>query len=145
MPAIQDTVGEAHVFQRTPCWAPPRLDGYFTTKESWVLRNIPWASWFYRIYTYLFYETGMYIFVTLGDRAEKTKKIIARYHSRKVKNQELAKKLTPTYMPGCKRMTPSDHYLKTFNEKHVHLHTESIEEIDEDGIILNNGEKIKQY
>jgi len=56
-----------------------------------------------------------------------------------VKDQSLAQKLTPRYDMGCKRITPSDDYLQTFNKDNVTLVTDTINEITKDGIKTNDG------
>ena len=56
-----------------------------------------------------------------------------------VNDAELAKKLTPSYDMGCKRITPSDDYLQTFNLDNVTLVTETIEEVTENGIKTCDG------
>ena len=43
---------------------------------------------------------------------EKVRKLFTGHINKTVKNPETAKKLTPTYDMGCKRITPSDTYLQ---------------------------------
>ena len=65
---------------------------------------------------------------------------LVRSHIRKVvKDPETARKLTPSYDMGCKRITPSDHYLQAFNKAEVSLVTERIREITEDGVRTEDG------
>ena len=65
---------------------------------------------------------------------------VVRAHIRKVvKDPETARKLTPSYDMGCKRITPSDHYLQAFNKAEVSLVTEKIREITEDGVRTEDG------
>ena len=45
------------------------------------------------------------------------------------KDPETARKLTPSYDMGCKRITPSDDYLQAFNSEKVSLVTEGITEV----------------
>ena len=58
-----------------------------------------------------------------------------------VQDQQIAHKLTPDYGIGCKRITPSDHYLQAFNLPHVHLISEKIDKLDETGIWTLDGSK----
>ena len=65
---------------------------------------------------------------------------LVRAHIRKVvKNPETARKLTPSYDMGCKRITPSDDYLQAFNSEKVSLVTEGITEVTETGIRTEDG------
>ena len=53
---------------------------------------------------------------------EKIRKTIRRT----INDPKIAEKMTPKYPLGCKRMTPSDSYLQTFNLSHVSLQTGGI-------------------
>ena len=65
---------------------------------------------------------------------------LVRAHIRKVvTNPDTAKKLTPRYDMGCKRITPSDDYLQAFNSEKVSLVTEGITEVTETGIRTEDG------
>ena len=65
---------------------------------------------------------------------------LVRAHIRKVvKDPETARKLTPSYDMGCKRITPSDDYLQAFNREEVSLVTAGIREITETGIRTADG------
>lgn len=144
VPSIEGQVKHLSVFQRSPCWSPPRLNGEYTKTQKWCFQNIPAWALLYRFYLFVFYEMGLWVFATNNARAQKTKMLISKWHKRCVKGDaDLAKKLTPDYMPGCKRMTPSDGYLKTFNKEHVDLVTDEIQEIVENGIMLKNGKIIE--
>ena len=45
---------------------------------------------------------------------EKVRQMFTGHINKTVKNPETAKKLTPTYDMGCKRITPSDTYLQVY-------------------------------
>ncbi len=61
-------------------------------------------------------------------------KLMQDYYKATIKNPEVCAKLTPIYEMGCKRITPSNHYLQSFNKDNVHLVTEKIMHFTEDGI-----------
>ncbi|MBE7172579.1 MAG: NAD(P)/FAD-dependent oxidoreductase, partial [Williamsia sp.] len=54
---------------------------------------------------------------------------------KQVKDPELRKKLTPRYKIGCKRILKSDDYYPVFNQSHVSLVTDPIEQFLPDGIL----------
>ena len=60
--------------------------------------------------------------------------IFKRWHLGCVKDKEVADKLLPRYELGCKRITPSDTYLKAYNNPNVHLITDKIEKLTEKGV-----------
>jgi len=67
-------------------------------------------------------------------------KAVRKWHNVAVKDKDLADRMTPTYSMGAKRITPSDEYLKTFNEPHVKLCDEKIEAITKTGIKTSSQE-----
>ena len=132
------------VFQRTPCWSPPRgnfpMPGWMKTMFAlvpvtntlyrWLLF---WrAEWRYRV----LFTTSWWVTRRLAEEAH-TK--VRTYIRAAVKDQELAVRLTPTYEMGCRRITPSDHYLNTFNMDNVHLNTSRIEAVTKSGIRTADG------
>ena len=67
---------------------------------------------------------------------------LVRAHIRKVvKDPETARKLTPSYDMGCKRITPSDDYLQAFNKDNFRLVTENIQRLSEKGVVTSDGEE----
>jgi len=152
--AVQ-TVPELHkmgvesltVFQRTPAWAPPKQDFVF---PSWVKVLFSWVPLANRLYRYrIFWEHELRFRILFTREKWITQRLasyvhglVKRYINYAVKDPELREKLTPDYHMGCKRITPSDTYLKTFNKENVKLVTEKIAKITESGIETEDG---KQY
>ncbi len=57
--------------------------------------------------------------------------------------EALAKALTPTgFEVGCKRMTPSDDYVKTFTRDHVHLVESGVSDLYSDGVVTADGTRV---
>lgn len=142
VPTICDVVDQITVFQRTPCWSPPKLDGEIPGWLKTVFYYIPGALYLRRLSIFLLQEFNYFAaFRTnsfLGGRVRKT---LEKYHRKVVEDPETAEKLLPTFAPGCKRITPSDDYLQSFNRENVHLITESIQEFTENGIKTSDGKE----
>ncbi len=66
-------------------------------------------------------------------------KLMQDYYKATIKDPVTCAKLTPSYEMGCKRITPSNHYLQSFNKENVHLVTEKIVNFMEDGIQTEDG------
>ena len=66
-------------------------------------------------------------------------KLAEAYIRYQVKDKETAKKLTPDYIMGCKRILVSNQYFPTFNRKNVELVTEGIREVTENSTITVDG------
>lgn len=54
-------------------------------------------------------------------------------------NEELARKLIPTWPPGCRRLTPGDRYLESLVEDNVETVFGSIQNMDETSIYMSDG------
>jgi len=147
VPNLADTeVKSLTVFQRTPCWSPPRLDFAYPEWIKTMFAMIPITN---TIHRWFYFWRNEYLFRIIFSRSNwLTKKMsvgvhkLIRKHVRKtVKNPDLAKKLIPSYDMGCKRITPSDTYLSAYNKENVHLETEKIEKFTSNGILTEDGKE----
>ena len=141
------------VFQRTACWAPPQGNFQYPRFVIRLFSAIPILQLLYRWYLFCSNEI---IFFVLFMLPSKNVPIVGHIHSLvqwavrywvkshvmcSVNDPITAEKLTPKFPLGCKRMTPSDLYLQSFNEDHVHLCTANIEEFNRSGITTIDGQK----
>ena len=148
VPRISDMgVESLTVFQRTPTWSGPRVTNFkFTNRAKFMFKCLPGLQRLYRWLVFWRFETRFFpLFImpnkdipVVGWLHEKMQsyihKDIRKYITEVVKDPETADKLTPKYPLGCKRITPSNSYIQTFNKKNVHLVTEKIERITEKGV-----------
>ena len=74
-----------------------------------------------------------------GLLREKTERNVANRVMEIVKDPDVAKKLIPNYIMGCKRITPSNDYLHAYNRDNVTLVTDQIKCFMEDGIKTEGG------
>ena len=68
---------------------------------------------------YLFLQQELwYKFIICETKYTEQQKIsMTKYHQKKLNSPELAEKLTPTYAPSCKRLTPSDVIFDAYNRE----------------------------
>jgi len=139
-------VKEMSVFQRTPCWSPPRFDFVYPEYIKTMFTLFPFTNTLYRYFFFWMGEFRFRIIFTTG--AWLTQKLSARVHEQvksyyrmTVKDPKTAEKLIPSFDMGCKRITPSDTYLAAFNRENVHLVTDKIEEINETGVKTADGKQ----
>ena len=66
-------------------------------------------------------------------------RLVTKHYQMVVKDPEVCKKLIPNYEFGCKRVTPSNHYLQSYNRKNVTLITDKIKCFTETGIQTEDG------
>ena len=122
-------VSQLTVFQRTPCWSPPRLDYQYPAPVKTLFAWLPIANTLHRYFIFWRHEARFkMVFELDGIIAKVSRQVIVtlipssptlqlfsplahwmfRRHIKKVvKNPGTASKLTPTYGMGCKRITPS--------------------------------------
>ena len=95
----------------------------------------------YRWYEFLGHESRFLFIFTRGFyKNEAIHKVVRKLIKKTVKDPDLAKKLTPDYAMGCKRITPSDGYLQSYNRENVTLVTDKIQRITEEGIKTDSEE-----
>ena len=145
--ALQDPASLT-VFQRTPAWSPPRADFTFPSWVKTLFKLVPLANRLYR--WLLFWRAEWRYRVLFTSSSWLTKRLSKEVHDKVrayikavVKDPEVAAKLTPDYEMGCRRITPSDFYLATFNRDNVHLVTSGIERVTKTGIKTVDGVKHK--
>ena len=142
VPNIAQKVSKLTVFQRTPAWVPERFDFKYPLILQSIFSALPFLMRIHR--SFYFWRNELRFHLVFDNRRtfipDYFKKFVSKYIQSVVKDPETAKKLTPSYDLGCKRITPSDTYLKAFNMDHVDLITDRVDRLDESGIITVNGE-----
>lgn len=144
VPSIADTVSQLYVLQRTPCWTLPRYNYTVSAPLKAVLENVPFALQLFRWLRFWMNELMFQLnfFTTRPRLTTFFRGRVTEYFRQTVKDPEVCEKLIPKYPMGCKRITPSDHYLPTFNKPNVKLVTEGIDKFTETGIVTNDGQHL---
>ncbi len=142
VPEIVDRVAHLDVYQRTPIWVTPKLDGAVPPVVRSAFRRVPLAQSLMRLANNAVLEllgAGVLYhrqFPVLIAAAE----LLARAHLRRqVHDPLLRQELTPDYNLFCKRPTFSNSYLPTFNRQDVELVTDPIRRITASGIVTEDG------
>jgi cation diffusion facilitator CzcD-associated flavoprotein CzcO len=142
VPSIAPEVAELTVFQRTPIWCLPKLDGPLPAAFRAMLRWLPGAQWAMRLASQAYVELTFPIaahYATVVPVAAATERLARHHLRRQVRDPRLRDKLTPRYGLGCKRPGFSNDYLRTFNRPNVHLETMPIERVTADGVRTADG------
>jgi cation diffusion facilitator CzcD-associated flavoprotein CzcO len=138
VPAIQPTVGQMTVFQRTPPWIMPRHDHEIPARTRKLFRALPLLQRLARARIYVQFEWMIVAFQhpSLMRIAQRKAR---RHLEAQVPDSELREKLTPNYSLGCKRILLSDDYLPALTEPNVAVNTDGIREVRERSIVDNAG------
>ncbi|MCB9534465.1 MAG: NAD(P)/FAD-dependent oxidoreductase, partial [Myxococcales bacterium] len=144
IPAIASTVGQLHVFQRTPHWVMPRPDHAFSPWQRRVLARPPvYAAVRAGIYWGL--ESRMIGFKYSPTMLKHVAQRTALHHlERQVPDPELRAKLTPDFTIGCKRIILSNTLYPALARANVTVHAreDAIAEVVADGVKTKSGAAI---
>jgi cyclohexanone monooxygenase len=139
VPVIAQEVEHLTVFQRSPIWITPRVEGPFTPEQQRRFARVPLVARLHRWKVWRTYESA-----TFAADSEQTKgqTALARsYLERKIQDPELRAKLTPDYPVGCKRPLMSREWFPALTRPNVRLVTDPIVEITEAGLRTADGEE----
>ena len=138
IPEVAKVASHVTVYQRTPNWVVPRLDGPVSDLKRAMLRYVPHLQSRIRALQMDFRESTFdFIKHGDGDVANMMREWCKGAMQQALPNQpELWEKLTPEYSPGCKRIIISDDYYPTLARDNVSLETRNIEKITPSGIVV---------
>lgn len=141
MPSIAPQVKELSLFQRTPPWILPRMDGGFSDRTKWLFRRVPGLRKLFRAAIYCTMEMRAVGFLGNRKLMERAEKMALDYLEQSVADPALRKALTPDYQIGCKRILISDDYYQAFNRPNVSLVTSAINRATPRGLVTADGKE----
>ncbi|MEV0683352.1 NAD(P)/FAD-dependent oxidoreductase [Nocardia sp. NPDC050378] len=145
VPELAAKVASLTVFQRTPIWVVPKIDGPIPAVVQRAFAAVPLTQKAARLANTALLEALMLVGVLHYKQAKPLNSaaaLLAKAHLfAQVRDASTRAKLTPHYDFGCKRPTFSNAYFATFNQPHVRLETESIDHVEPDGIVTADGHK----
>ncbi|RMF18386.1 MAG: NAD(P)/FAD-dependent oxidoreductase [Gammaproteobacteria bacterium] len=142
VPEVAKVAGHLHVLQRTPAWVVRRPDRAYSEAEKARFRRYPLLRKLHRARLY-WQNEGRFLPMHHPVLSSVVKALVRWDIRHKVRDRLTARKLTPEYAIGCKRVLLSNDWYPTFNRPNVSLHTEGIEQVEADGIRLKNGERLE--
>lgn len=140
IPEIQPQVKHLYIFQRTPPWIIPRLDGPISNTKKKMYRQIPLLQKANRFKIYLQREY-MVLGFTNPKMMKKTQEEALTHMHKDIKDPNLRQKLTPNYMIGCKRILLSNNYYPALAKPNVDVNTNGIGQIEEHAVIDEKGNR----
>lgn len=139
VPRIQPRVAQLTVFQRTAPWVMPRRDRAIEPRMQRLFARVPLAQRIVRSAIYWQLESRVLAFAFNPRLMRNSMQFARHYLARKIDNPALRAKLTPDYLPGCKRILVSSDYYPALTQPNVELVTDAIREVVTDGIITADG------
>jgi cation diffusion facilitator CzcD-associated flavoprotein CzcO len=138
VPAIAPEVAHLTVFQRTPIWITPRVEGPFSPEEQRQFARNPMKTRIHRWKIWWTYERAK--FAADSEMITMQTALARSYLERKVADPELRAQLTPDYPVGCKRPLMARDWYPALQRDNVRLVTSPIVEITEAGLRTADGE-----
>lgn len=138
VPKIAPQVARLTVVQRTPGWIVPRDERAYSERTKKLFRRFPVLRKLHRARLYWSNESRV-LPIFHPRLAKLLEKGVKQFIRHQVKDPETARRLTPDYRLGCKRIMISNRYYPTFNRDNVELVTEGVKEIREHSIVFNDG------
>lgn len=142
IPEIAPQVKQLYVMQRTAAWVIPRDERKYLNIEKKLFKQADWFRKLHRARLYWSNESRA-IPIMQPNVMKYTQKLAEAFIRFQVKDKQLAQKLTPDYIMGCKRILVSNKYFPTFNRDNVELVTDAIQELTADSIITKDGKMRK--
>lgn len=142
IPEIAPQVKQLYVMQRTAAWVIPRDERKYLNIEKKLFKQADWFRKLHRARLYWSNESRA-IPIMQPSVMKYTQKLAEAFIRFQVKDKQLAQKLTPDYIMGCKRILVSNKYFPTFNRDNVELVTDAIQELTADSIITKDGKMRK--
>src|SRR3954468_6116052 len=139
VPEVHQQADHLFVFQRTAAWILPHRGRTIRDWERTLYRTVPATQ---RAVRGLHYWSTEFLAVPAlmnPSRGKLLKKMASKHLETQVPDPELRAKLTPSFTPGCKRLTPSNEYLPAIASPTTTLVTAGIERIVPEGIVTKDG------
>jgi cation diffusion facilitator CzcD-associated flavoprotein CzcO len=139
VPQVHERAERLTVFQRTAAWILPHRGRRIREWEKTLYRTVPLTQRLVREFHY--WSAEMLVVPALLDpqRGKLIRKMALEHLAEQVPDPELRRKLTPTFTPGCKRLTPSNDYLPAIASPTTDLVTAGIDRVVPSGVVTNDG------
>ena len=138
VPQIQPLVSSLHLFQRTAPWVMPRRDRRISRFERAAYRRFPVLQRLMRSAIYWAREAFAIPMLRVA-LAPSLRKAGEAHLRRQVPDPELRAKLTPDYLPGCKRILVANDYLPALSKPNVEVVCDRITEIRDGSVVSSDG------
>jgi cyclohexanone monooxygenase len=139
VPELAKQVAHLDVYQRTAPWVVPRRDRAYTRAERLAFRVVPGLQRLYRTAIYWGREALVPGFTVSPRLAAPAKRMALANIDKAITDQELRRKVTPTFEIGCKRILISNDYYPALASEHVDLVTDPITKVTGNAVVTADG------
>jgi len=135
---LSEVAGHLTIFQRTPQWIMPVSNCEYTEEQKRRKHRFPILAKLTRWLFQAIFESSSAAVVRPGYFRNRLANSCRDYLTT-VKDDELRRKLTPDYEPGCKRLVMSKDFYPALEKPNVSLETEGIERVEPRGVVTKGG------
>jgi cation diffusion facilitator CzcD-associated flavoprotein CzcO len=139
VPAIQPSVAQVDVYQRSPGWTLPRMDFAYSERAKRLFERFPILQRLDRASIFAFQELAAAGMTKHRWLLPTFRAIARRRINRAIADPELRRKVTPTDEIGCKRTMLTDEWYPTLTKPNVELVADRIAEVTPAGIRTQDG------
>ena len=139
VPEVHKQAAALSVFQRTAAWILPHRGRTIRGWEHALYRRVPATQRAVRGFHYWSSEFLAVPALMKPAGGRMLKKMAVKHLETQVPDPELRAKLTPSFKPGCKRLTPSNEYLPAIASPTTTLVTSGIDRVVPEGIVTKDG------
>jgi cation diffusion facilitator CzcD-associated flavoprotein CzcO len=141
VPAIQPSVAQVDVYQRSPGWTLPKMDFTYKERTQRLFERFPLAQRADRAVINGFMDLAAAGMTRHRAILRPFKAVARRQITKAIEDPELRAKLTPTDEFGCKRVMLTDEWYPTLAKPNVELVADPIAEVTPDSVRTADGRK----
>jgi cation diffusion facilitator CzcD-associated flavoprotein CzcO len=134
VPAIQSSVAQLDVYQRSPGWTLPKMDFEYSARAHALFRRLSALRRLDRASIFAFQEFAAAALTHKRWLLPILRAVGRRQINSAISDPELRRKVTPSDEFGCKRIMLTDEWYPTLTEPNVELVAERIEAVVPGGI-----------
>jgi cation diffusion facilitator CzcD-associated flavoprotein CzcO len=141
VPAIQPTVEQVDVYQRSPGWTFPKMDFAYSERAKRLFERYPILQRLDRSFVFGFMELGAAAMTRHRWLLKPFRAVAARQITKAIDDPELRRKVTPGDEVGCKRLMLTDDWYPTLTKPNVELVSDGVAEVTPTGIRTEAGDE----
>lgn len=141
LPKIAPQAKRLILFQRSPAWVFPKPDRPTENWERQLFRYVPLAQRLVRWKTFLTFERGYDKYIANSKLNRVLQGAGDAIIAGQIKDPELRRKLTPDYLPGCKRLLISNEWYPALARENVAVNDSGVSRFEADAVVDGNGER----
>lgn len=139
VPQLAGRAARLDVYQRTPPWILPRMDGPIAQVSQRAMAAVPLLGWLRREVLRWRHDVRSVAFVRIPGLLRLLQALGERHLRRAIADPTLRAAVTPDYTMGCKRILVADDYYPALQRPNVALHVGGATGVRPEGVVDAQG------